>query len=259
MVARSRRCPASSIIRSRLAGPSRRTGCARPPRAGPAPPRRRAAARRSAASRSRSSRSPAAVGFQGADPGSSLFPEATGLLRGVAAGLLELHPQPVGLPFRPGADLIAFTGGIGESLGDGLPGVGAHPVKFAAHPGLGGTRPFRLAAGRLRLGGSVRDGLVPLADGRGDLLIGCLPGRLQLGHVPGAKARRRRAVGHHPGTEPAQRARGIEHQPQQPQRHRRRPGPAGSARHRPASRPLLCARASTQARTTPISVSEASA
>ena len=76
--------------------------------------------------------------------------------------------------------------------------------------------------------------------------------------MPGAKARRHRAVRDHPGPEPAQRARDIQHQPQQPQRQAARQGQRG----RPVISQRLAVvagRASTQARTTPISVSEASA
>ena len=192
MVARSRRCPASSIIRSRLAGPSRRTRCARPSRA-------RAGAGPQLAGGGAKVRGqpvpflaqPGAVGFQGGDPGSSLFPEVLHQARGIGAGLRELAAHAVGLPFGPAAQFVPFPGGIGQSLGDGLPRVSAHPVKLAAHLGLGGARPVRLAAGLLRLGGSMPDGLIPLADRRGDLLVGGPPFRFKLGHVPGAKARRR--------------------------------------------------------------------
>ena len=147
MVARSRRCPASSIIRSRLAGPSRRTRCARPPRAGPAPPRRPGGGAKVCGQPVPFLAQPGAVGFQGADPGSSVFPDGVRQLRGVGAGLLELGRSPSACRSAQARSSSRSRAASIESLGDGLPGVGAHPVKFAAHLGLGGTRPFRLAAG----------------------------------------------------------------------------------------------------------------
>ena len=74
--------------------------------------------------------------------------------------------MPVGLPFGPAAQFVPFPGGTGQRLGDGLPRISAHPVKLAAHLGLGGARPVRLAAGLLSLGGSTPDGVIPLADGQ---------------------------------------------------------------------------------------------
>ena len=101
-------------------------------------------------------------------------------------------------------------------------------------------------------------GLVMLACGQGDPLVGVLPGRFHLGQVPGAKARGDRAVRDDPGPETGQGRPGGQRQPQQPQRQARDRGQRGQAviGQRLA---LVRARASTQARTTPISVSDATA
>ena len=172
---------------------------------------------------------PGAVGFQGARSGPQRLPGACPARCAASSRTCSsCGPQPAGLPFRPGADLIAFPGRIGQGLGDGLP---------RRRPVPGQVRRARSASAARARSASPRAASAwaaacPTASSRWPmaaviLLVGCLPDRLQLGHVPGAKARRHRAVGHHPGPEPAQRARGIEHQPQQPQRHPARQGQRG--------------------------------
>ena len=183
------------------------------------------------------------------------MPDETG---GVGAHLLELGPQPLGLLFGPCAQVAAFPGRVGQSLRDELAGVGACPVELGPDPGLRGARPRRLVAGLPRRGRGFLDGLVVLACGQGDPLVGVLPGRFQLGQVPGAQARGDRAVRDDPGPETGQGRPGGQRQPQQPQR---QPAAAASGVGPSSARvsPWCRARASTQARTTPISVSDATA
>lgn len=120
---------------------------------------------------------PGTVGFQGGDPRGGVLTDLSDQAVGILAGLRKLGSHAACLPFGPGAHLIPLAGSIGQSLGDGLAGVGPDPVQLGADFGLGGARPFRLTTGLLRLGGGVLDGLIPLADRQGDLFIGCPPDR----------------------------------------------------------------------------------
>ena len=221
IAARSRRCAASSIIRSRLVGPTRRARRACRSPAGLALPYRGWRAKFGGQPVPLLTQ-PGTVGFQAGDPGSTVLPDLLnprcrlladlpGHPAGILTGLRKLGPHAVRLPFGLRAQFLPFPGSIGQRVGDRLPGIGADPVQFGADFGLRGARPVRLAAGLLRLGGSMFNGFVSLADGQGDLLVGCPPDRFQLGQVPGAKARRHRAVGDHPAPEPAQRTRDIQH------------------------------------------------
>ena len=129
--------------------------------------------------------------LQGGDPDGGGIPHVPDETGGVLAHLLELGPQPPGLLSGLCAHLAAFGGRVGQGLRDELARVGAGPVELGPDPGLRGARPRRLVAGLPRRGRGFLEGLVMLACGQGDLLVGVVPGRFQLGQVPGAQARGR--------------------------------------------------------------------
>jgi hypothetical protein len=151
--------------------------------------------------------------LQGGDPvggGISYVPDETD---GVLTHLLELGPQPFGLLCGLCAQVAAFPGRVSQGLRDELARVGAGPVELGPDADLRGACPRRLVASLPRRGRGFLEGLIMLAGGQGDPLVGVLPGRFQLGQVPGAQARGDRAVRDDPGPETGQGRPGSQRQP----------------------------------------------
>ena len=219
----------------------------------------RAAARSSAASRSRSSRSPARSASRAAIRRRSLVPDVLHQAGGIGRACCKLGAQAVGLPSAQARSSSRSRAASASAWVTVWLRIGPHPVELAADLGLGGARPVRLVAGLPQPGRQH----APTASSRWPMAraicssAACRTASSSAtwpGRRPGATGQSVTTQARNPASvDPGASASRSSHSASPPTR------ASGVGPSSASASPGRGRRASTQARTTPISVSEASA